>query len=173
MLNLKQLAQFMAIVRTGSLAAAAEELEVSSPGLGPNSSARPRNSRGTPMRSSPVCELRLTDLLTGLRRYRYDFLVADAWDVAMSREADRYLVQPLPAEPIVLSCSLAATLESTTIGKSFPGSLKILPANLGLWTNVAVISLKSRTPTPLASKMMASLTEAESRSGAGRKRARP
>lgn len=317
MLNLKQLAQFMTIARTGSLAAAAEELNVSSPALSKNLATLERQTgiklfdragrgllltragtefvdqaeellghadevlnrlqasavgsagrlyigTGPAALQGPVADTvaavmaanpgiaievetgRTADLLTGLRRYRYDFLVADAGDVAMSREVDRYLVQPLPAEPIVLACSrahplaarrrvrvsealeypwvtpyvppllrdrvaaqlrdenaparafarlaalpdvriedlnscmqiaadghcLAVTLESKTLGKSFPGSLKILPANLGLWTNVAVISLKRRTPTPLASKMLASLTEADSRFRGDRKPAR-
>ena len=67
---------------------------------------------------------------------------------------------------------LAATLESKIHGKGFPASLKLLPANLNIATNVAVISLKNRTPSPLASRIINILAEAGGRLESVRKRSR-
>lgn len=54
---------------------------------------------------------------------------------------------------------LAATLKSTTTSNWFHPSLTVVPTNLSLWTNIAVIRLTSRTPTPSAARLMAALSE--------------
>jgi DNA-binding transcriptional LysR family regulator len=67
---------------------------------------------------------------------------------------------------------LAATLESKIHSSGFPASLKLLPAKLNITTNVAVIRLKNRTPSPLASRTIDVLAEAGGRSRSGRERSR-
>ncbi len=174
-----------------------------------------------------------TDLLLGLRQYQYEFLVSDRGSVVGNTEHQRYLVQPLAAEPVVLICSrkhpllasrrkiqlsdaleypwvapqpptlmrhrlaeqlraehapaiafnrlavvpnvriedmnscmqvcadshcITVALHSKVRSRGFPGSLARLPINLNLQTAIAVISLQQRTPTPLAARLMASLT---------------
>jgi len=58
---------------------------------------------------------------------------------------------------------LAATLKSTATGDGFHQSLKVVPVNLNVWTSMAVISLKRRTPTPPAAGLMAALTARDGR----------
>ncbi len=54
---------------------------------------------------------------------------------------------------------LAATLASKVAGESFPRSLQALPVVLNISTNIAVVSLRNRTPSPLASRIMGLLAE--------------
>ena len=58
---------------------------------------------------------------------------------------------------------LAATLKSTATGDGFHQSLKVVPVNLNVWTSMAVISLRRRTPTPPAARLMAALTARDGR----------
>lgn len=53
---------------------------------------------------------------------------------------------------------VAATLLSEATDAPLPGTLCILPVALGITTQIAVIALKGRTPSPLAARAMSLLT---------------
>jgi hypothetical protein len=52
------------------------------------------------------------------------------------------------------SLCIATTLASGDAAPNLPGRLKLLPLDLGLTTHIAIITLRARTPSPLAARAM-------------------